>query len=298
MTKQKTSSLADCPCCTSQTCEPLLQAVNTHGGAVWDGDETFQLYQCQDCQTVFLEPMDLSEAYYEKYYPKGYYGASAVENSSFMNRLGQWFSAAVWKKRKQLLIRLGGHNKKVLDIGCGSGDFLSTLGSDFDRTGLELNPEGAATCRQKGLKVYQSTLEEAPLEPNSFDWITLWHVLEHVEGPEKLLHQAAKLLAPGGRILIAVPHASAWGFLWGKEDWFHLDAPRHLFLPSQKGMLHLFERAGLAFERRIREAYDSPLDLFWSVRNRPIRLLVYPLYPFFKALAPETLTLVAQKAHD
>src|SRR5205823_10757107 len=81
-------------------------------------------------------------------------------------------------------------------------------------------------------------------ESASFDVITMWHSLEHVHHPMKILREAHRLLVPGGRLLVAVPNIDSLPFRWFGSAWYGLDLPRHLthFAPWT---LHLMlERAG------------------------------------------------------
>ncbi len=119
---------------------------------------------------------------------------------------------------------------KLLDIGCNLGIFLDLARKKgWDAHGVELNEKARAVAEKKfGLDIYGKPLEELDLEPESFDVITLWEVLEHLTNPRDILEQAHRLLKPNGMIVILVPNcdslairmmhgktaAFGWGHLW------------------------------------------------------------------------------------
>ncbi|MBV9459390.1 MAG: methyltransferase domain-containing protein, partial [Bradyrhizobium sp.] len=94
-----------------------------------------------------------------------------------------------------------------------------------------------------------------------FDFIMFNHSLEHVAHPDQSLVDAKKLLAPGGRILVRVPTSTSHAWLEYGPNWVQLDAPRHLVIPSRKGMNALAERCGLSIGQSID---DSTAFQFWG----------------------------------
>lgn len=114
---------------------------------------------------------------------------------------------------------------RVLDIGCGGGDFLATLAADVSRTGLETSSFGQDQTRAKGIEVVDSTIEDfARDHEGAFDVVTALQVLEHVAAPREFLFAAARALAPGGHLVIAVPNNDA--FL-GEDHELALNLPPH-----------------------------------------------------------------------
>lgn len=122
---------------------------------------------------------------------------------------------------------------RALDIGCGSGRFLRALRLDgWEVAGLELNDNTATAAR----KVYGLTVETSleAFADKSFDLITITHVLEHIRDPHQMLAECARLLKPGGVIAVAVPNIESWQARLTRDQWFHLDLPRHLWHFSEK----------------------------------------------------------------
>jgi 2-polyprenyl-3-methyl-5-hydroxy-6-metoxy-1,4-benzoquinol methylase len=97
---------------------------------------------------------------------------------------------------------------RILDIGCGRGLMLSMAKEDgWDTYGLEINDETAFHARNEyGLDVRTGSILETGFEAGTFDVITIWHVLEHVEDPVGTIRECHNLLKPGGTLAIAVPN--------------------------------------------------------------------------------------------
>jgi SAM-dependent methyltransferase len=152
----------------------------------------------------------------------------------------------------------------VLDIGCGRGLLLNELRKLGWRViGTELSDGAARFARESlGLDVRVGGAGRLGLEEGSFDAVVLWHVLELVEDPAHLLHEVARLVRPGGFVLVAVPNfGSIEARLW-KAGWFHLDIPRHLSHFTPETLSRMLAAAGFTWERG---SYFSPEYDYFSV---------------------------------
>ena len=135
----------------------------------------------------------------------------------------------------------------LLDVGCGNGRFLAQMRElGWEVMGVEPDSEAARIARKRfGLDVFQGTLEEAKFPDNSFDAITMNHVIEHVPDPIGLLAECRRILKPDGKMVMVTPNIQSLGrYLFGKA-WLHWDPPRHLVLFSPKSLRACAERAGL-----------------------------------------------------
>lgn len=286
-----------CALCQSENIKQVFTARNQHGRHLLDGEDTFPVYSCLACGSIFLGGFVIDNDYYQKYYKLGYYEHSG---GSLLSRLVTVLSAlAVHAKQKLILASIGekdGRKVSILDIGCGSGGFLSKLDAGkFTKTGIEINPEGAALCRKNGLEVYDQNLLDVDFHDRVFDAVTLWHVLEHIPNPVEVLKKISTILSRNGVLIFEVPNTGSFGFQYGKANWFHLDSPRHLVLYNKKSVEKLCALAGFTIERIESSMFDYPLDLFWSVRKSLLRYLFYPLYPIVKFFSKETLLFVCKK---
>jgi SAM-dependent methyltransferase len=101
----------------------------------------------------------------------------------------------------------------LLDVGAGIGQFLHHARPFFtDVQGTEVSHSAIRIAREKyGLAIHQGQVEELDLPSESFDNITLFHVLEHVPDPVKVVQRCGSLLRMGGVLIIAVPNdVLAW----------------------------------------------------------------------------------------
>ena len=132
------------------------------------------------------------------------------------------------------------NKKRLLDIGCGDGSFLlGAREAGWKVTGTELN---ARQGRSFGLDVRHTLDHIGPTQ--RFDFITMWHSLEHIRDIKSTLFSIAGLLAPQGRLIIAVPNSrSLQAKLFGPR-WLHLDVPRHLYHFDPGSLRFSLENAG------------------------------------------------------
>jgi 2-polyprenyl-3-methyl-5-hydroxy-6-metoxy-1,4-benzoquinol methylase len=110
-------------------------------------------------------------------------------------------------------LREFGPGRDVLEVGCGTGEFLLAASNAGHRvSGLDLSEEAVAYTmgRHPGLDIRCETLDSCNLRPESFDVVAAFHVLEHVGDPVGLLHQMVRLLRPGGLVYIRVPNLDTW----------------------------------------------------------------------------------------
>ena len=135
---------------------------------------------------------------------------------------------------------------RILDIGAGTGDFLlEAKNQNWDILGIEPNDKAKGIAIGKGIK-FGDTIEK--LESNSFDVITMWHVLEHVPDVEHQVAELKRLLKPSGTIIIAVPNFKSYDAKYYKEFWAAYDVPRHLWHFSKTAIEKLFDKQNMNLE--------------------------------------------------
>lgn len=126
----------------------------------------------------------------------------------------------------------------VLDIGCGTGDFLvESKKKNWKAVGMEPNSKAKLIAKEKGICLVE-TYDE--LEDHYFDVITMWHVLEHVQDLDYQLNQLKRLLKPNGTIVIAVPNYKSYDANYYGKFWAAYDVPRHLWHFSKQGIKQMF----------------------------------------------------------
>jgi SAM-dependent methyltransferase len=141
---------------------------------------------------------------------------------------------------------------RILDVGCGSGELVRDLveAGFLDAHGIDpFLPENI-------LAHLPHTVRKARLDQvaGDFDVVMLHHVLEHVPDPLGVLAGVVRVLRPGGYCLVRIPVIPSFAWDRYRENWVQLDAPRHVFVHSEKSLSLLAARAGLHLEHM---EYDS-----------------------------------------
>jgi 2-polyprenyl-3-methyl-5-hydroxy-6-metoxy-1,4-benzoquinol methylase len=137
----------------------------------------------------------------------------------------------------------------VLDIGCGSGEYLLRLQSiGWECQGVEFNDKAVSICRSNGLNVFHGDLLSANFGSESFDFVTAHHLIEHAPDPHELVSEISRITKPGGSVLIRTPNSESLGRSWFGTNWFANDVPRHIFLYSEKNLRMLASKYGLRLD--------------------------------------------------
>lgn len=207
------------------------------------GDEVFSYFRCAGCGLIRLEPRP-SSAEMSRYYPEEY---EAFQDRR-ENPLFRWGRRRLWHRRVQAIRRYLPQPGRALDVGCATGEFLEILRRQGWRvTGLEPNPQAAEQARRRlgAEAVQRAGLEEASFPQGSFELITLWDVLEHLENPPAALRRLSGWLHPDGLLALGVPNLESWDARLFGPAWIGWDAPRHLYLFPDATLREMLAAAGL-----------------------------------------------------
>jgi SAM-dependent methyltransferase len=139
--------------------------------------------------------------------------------------------------------RVTDRRPRILDVGCGTGANLLMLSQFGDAEGVDVSEDALAFCRERGLeRVKLGAAEELPYQDGTFDLVTAFDVVEHIDDDLAGLREMRRVLRPGGRVLLFVP---AFMFLWGLQD----DVSNHRRRYRLPELQRVLEQAGFEIER-------------------------------------------------
>ena len=243
--------------------------------------EDFHICECLNCGLLYTMPRpdkDKIGAYYKS---EAYY--SHQENKKgFIPKVYERVKS-INLKHKYRLATNGMQPGKLLDIGCGVGDFLHTAEMHgWECIGVEPS-EDAKTIAQKRMKGKIIVSEELEGFPDgAFDVITMWHVLEHVDDLKWQVAQLQRLVKPSGRVVIAVPNYKSYDGQFYKEHWAAYDVPRHLNHFNRITLSKIFKTSGLELVKMDKLKWDAYYISYLSEQYRHHSLpLVRGLYRGF-----------------
>jgi 2-polyprenyl-3-methyl-5-hydroxy-6-metoxy-1,4-benzoquinol methylase len=199
-------------------------------------DKQFTYYRCERCGTLALWPVpdDIG-----RYYPQSYYALPrGREELLVLSRPEQY---------KVEMIRRFVTAGDLLEIGPGVGGFLAAAqAAGFLPHAIEMDSACCAFLRTElGAPVTETDDPASALESGgSFDVIALWHVIEHLPDPRRVVQRAIEALRPGGILVLATPNPAAFQARALRTRWVHIDAPRHLVLMPHAALVDVAKAAG------------------------------------------------------
>jgi 2-polyprenyl-3-methyl-5-hydroxy-6-metoxy-1,4-benzoquinol methylase len=232
--------------------------------------DAFTIVRCRRCELARTDPAP-SDSELDGYYPKGYHSTTKRYRAG-MDRVLSMFH----ESRIRTIERLLGGAGNVVDIGCGPGVLINHMRARGWRVrGTERSASAAQQAREVfGLDVSAASVDDLVAEGTTYDAVVLWHVAEHLHAPEETLRGIARLLRPGGVLLVAVPNFGSPEARIGRAGWFHLDVPRHLVHFTPATLRAMLAAAGL---RPVKVTYLVPeYDLFSFVQTVENRLGLPP----------------------
>ncbi len=216
--------------------------------------ETFDLYHDETLDMLITFPQPSLDNL-GKYYESEDYISHTDNKRSLFEKLYHFIKNITLKNKLNLINSLQPNKGSILDIGAGTGDFLSAAKNDGWQTiGVEPSEKAKSIAKRKGLSFVKQTKE---LANNSFDVISMWHVLEHVPDLEKQIKELKRLLKPKGTLLIAVPNFKSFDAKHYEKFWAAYDVPIHFWHFSKTAIKLLFEKEKMKLEKVLPMKFDS-----------------------------------------
>ena len=229
----------NCPICKHVKIKMIIQLFDDR--YAYPG--LFTLMKCMSCDHAFLN-CDLTTNQltdlYTNYYPRKYFDIEHYLPYTEKRGFYSWFnglscSAFRWVPK----------NVRVLDVGCGFGESLgyhSARGCDV--YGVEADENIRRVVDKFGYKVHVGLFDDKMYPAGLFDYVTMDQVIEHVTDPSSTLRGVARILKPGGKVILSTPNANGWGAKCFGRRWINWHTPYHLQFFSTQSMQIVAEQSG------------------------------------------------------
>jgi SAM-dependent methyltransferase len=235
-----------CALCGSASAEPVA------AGPDFEYDTApgeFRFVRCRSCAHLYLSPRP-APSELSRIYPPNYYAFGGPGNALVARVRRRWEGGKVRLYRELV----GEGRRRLLDVGCGNGRFLSLLREfgprDWQLVGVDFDAAAVAHCRQLGFEAYAGRVEDLPLEQGRFDAVIMLQLIEHVEDPVAISRSVFQVLEPGGVFIVETPNLGGLDYRWFQGRWWgHYHFPRHFHLFSADSLRRMLESAGFAIVR-------------------------------------------------
>lgn len=241
--------LTSCPVCEKTNLDNAL-IVKDH----FYSGESFVLNKCESCTLLFTNPRPTAESISEYYNAPDYisHGGRSGSLTTLVYKVARSFAL----RKKEKLLWGFSSSRSLLDVGCGTGDFIAfSQQKGWEVYGIEPNGPAAQIAEKKITQPVYPDLAEY-IGPK-VGIITFWHVLEHIHNLNDTLKRSRKILDDDGVIIVALPNHESWDAAKYGEFWAGWDVPRHLFHFNRKSVEALARNHKLRIEKILPMKLDS-----------------------------------------
>lgn len=253
-------TITQCPLCFGGNFRTILSAEDYTVSL-----DHFTIQACEACNFHITSPRPHQEEI-GSYYQSASYISHAAKPITIKDHIYHFVRKRAIRGKHKLVSSYQSRGG-VLDLGCGTGDFLAYMAQQgYEATGVEISSQARAVAQAKGLRV-EPDLNELPVTA-TFDLVTLWHVLEHLPDPRKALNEIHSRLAPGAHVVIAVPNRTSWDAKFYGDVWAAWDVPRHLSHFCREDLTKLLEDTGFVVRQFRNMWYDAPYVSMLSEQYR------------------------------
>lgn len=215
--------------------------------------ESFKLLHDPVLDMLVTEPQPENLA---TYYESEDYISHTDAKKSLVDKIYHTVKGYNLKSKLSLIDSYTASNKRLLDVGAGTGDFLTEAKKyGWEVAGVEPNELARLKSSEKGVALLQN-LDAIPTS-DKYEVITLWHVLEHLPDLESQIAKLVGLLTDNGTLVVAVPNFKSFDAKYYKEFWAAFDVPRHLWHFSKRSVQSIFAKHGMRLVRTKPMFFDA-----------------------------------------
>lgn len=247
--------IVTCPLCSGNHLKPVMSCIDHFASG-----EQFEVWECVDCGFTFTQDVPV-EAEIGRYYETPEYISHSDTEKGLMNKIYHVVRRFMLQRKVRLIERVSRlKSGRLLDIGTGTGYFPFTAQkSGWKVEAIEASEKARAFAKEHFHLDVQRDEAFETLADKTFDVITMWHVMEHIEHLNELWEQLHRLLKEQGVLVIAVPNHNSYDAKKYDSWWAAYDVPRHLWhfdplVMKKMGEKHEFELA---------EQHPMPFDAFY-----------------------------------
>lgn len=236
--------------------------------------EAFEIQECLKCGLLFTEPRPDPNSIGKYYQSEEYYSHQENKNG-FIPRIYETVKGFNLQKKYKLATK-GMTKGRMLEIGCGAGDFLKVMeNKGWNCTGIEPSENAKAIARKKAKAQLYNPEDINSLPDESFNLITMWHVLEHVDNLKEEVMHLERLLKKGGRLVLALPNFKSADAEYYREYWAAYDVPRHLNHFCRESINNIFKNTTLKLKKTDKLDWDAYYISYMSekYKNHTLPLL-------------------------
>ncbi|MBT8254267.1 MAG: class I SAM-dependent methyltransferase [Flavobacteriaceae bacterium] len=194
----------------------------------------------------------------ERYYESQDYISHTDAKRNWFERIYQLVRSKAIKQKLKLIDKQAPDKGNLLDFGCGTGDFLNKAqDAGWNITGIEPNDKARVIANEKTNNAVFPFDKIKDLDDKNYDVITLWHVLEHLDQPDKWLLQFKQLLKKNGTLILAVPNYESFDASYYGSFWAAYDVPRHLWHFSKSAMHRLASKNDMKVDAVFPMIFDA-----------------------------------------
>jgi len=237
--------------------------------------QTFGLYHDTklDMLITFPKPTEIE---LPSYYESENYISHTDSKRTIFEKAYHFIKTVALKNKLALINELHREKGSLLDIGAGTGEFLYVAKQNgWNVLGVEPNQKAKDNAIKKGISFAEIT---TILDNNSFDIITMWHVLEHVPDLDFQIKELKRLLKPDGTLLIAVPNFKSYDAKYYRNYWAAYDVPRHLWHFSKTAIKLLFEKEGMKLVKVLPMKFDAFYVALLSEKYRKGKMNIFSAF--------------------